>query len=108
MSDAFQDRENTFEQMFANDETLRFKAVARRNKALAHWIAQTKGLSEDAADAYAEDFLGAQVGKSDDDVAAAIRAALAGGADADLSDHRLRRRMSEAMAAAVESVRAGK
>jgi hypothetical protein len=35
MSDAFQDRENTFEKQFAHDEDLRFKAVARRNKAVA-------------------------------------------------------------------------
>ncbi len=30
MSDAFQDRENTFEKQFANDEALRFRATARR------------------------------------------------------------------------------
>ncbi len=45
MSDAFQDRENTFEKQFAHDEDLRFKAVARRNKAVALWVAETKGLS---------------------------------------------------------------
>ena len=45
MSDAFQDRENTFEKQFAHDEDLRFKAVARRNKAVALWAAETKGLS---------------------------------------------------------------
>ena len=44
MSDAFQDRENTFEKQFAHDEDLRFKAVARRNKAVALWVAETKGL----------------------------------------------------------------
>ena len=48
MSDAFQDRENTFEKQFVNDETLRFKATARRNKALAFWIADLKGVSEEA------------------------------------------------------------
>ena len=44
MSDAFQDRENTFEKQFAHDEDLRFKAIARRNKAVALWAAETKGL----------------------------------------------------------------
>ena len=44
MSDAFQDRENTFEKQFAHDEDLRFKAVARRNKALALWAAEMKKL----------------------------------------------------------------
>jgi hypothetical protein len=106
MSDAFQDRENTFEKQFAHDEDLRFKAVARRNKAVALWVAQTKGLSGADAEKYASEFVGAQIGKSDDDVAAALRADLAGG-EVDLSDHRLRKKMDEEMAAAIASVRAG-
>ena len=77
MSDAFQDRENTFEKQFAHDEDLRFKAVARRNKAVALWVAETKGLFGADAEAYASEFVGAQVGKSDDDVAAALKADLA-------------------------------
>jgi hypothetical protein len=107
MSDAFHDRENTFEQMFANDETLRFKAVARRNKALALWIADMKGLAGEAAEKYAEDFVGAQIGKSDDDVAAALKDDLARG-NVDLSDYRLRKKMGEVTAAALASVKAGK
>src|SRR5277367_1568469 len=107
MSDAFQDRENTFEKQFAHDEDLRFKAVARRNKAVALWVAETKGLSAGDAEKYASDFVGAQIGKSDDDVAAALKADLGGG-NIDLSDHRLRKKMDEAMAEAVTSVRAGK
>ena len=74
MSDAFQDRENTFEKQFAHDEDLRFKAVARRNKAVALWIAEMKGLSGTDAEKYASEFVGAQIGKSDDDVAAALLA----------------------------------
>ena len=76
MSDAFEDRENTFEKQFAHDEDLRFKAVARRNKAVALWAAETKGLSGADAEKYANEFVGAQVGKSDDDVAAALKADL--------------------------------
>jgi hypothetical protein len=107
MSDAFQDRENTFEKQFAHDEDLRFKAVARRNKAIALWVAETNGLSGADAEKYASEFVGAQIGKSEDDVAAALKADLARG-DVDLSDHRLRKKMDEEMAAAVASVRAGK
>ncbi len=107
MSGAFEDRENTFEKQFVNDETLRFKATARRNKALALWVADMKGLKGEAADKYAEDFVGAQIGKSDDDVAAAVKDDLAR-ADVDLSDHRLRKKMGEEMAAALASVKAGK
>ena len=107
MSDAFQDRENTFEKQFAHDEDLRFKAVARRNKAVALWVAETKGLSGADAEKYASEFVGAQIGKSDDDVAAALKADLAR-SDVDLSDHRLRKKMDEEMVAAIASVRAGK
>jgi hypothetical protein len=107
MSDAFQDRENTFEKQFAHDENLRFKAVARRNKAVALWVAETTGLSAADTEKYANEFVGAQIGKSDDDVAAALKADLAR-ANVDLSDHRLRKKMDEEMAAAIASVRAAK
>jgi hypothetical protein len=107
MSDAFQDRENTFEKQFAHDEDLRFKAFARRNKALALWAAEMKGLSQADAEKYAADFVGAQVGHSDDDVAVALREDLARG-DIDLSDHRIRKKMDEEMTEAIASVKAGK
>ena len=107
MSDAFQDRENTFEKQFAHDEDLRFKAVAKRNKALALWIAEMKKLAPAEGEDYADAFVAAQVGKSDDDVAAALKADLARG-NIDLSDHRLRNKMEEAMAEATASVRAGR
>jgi hypothetical protein len=107
MSDAFQDRENTFEKQFANDETLRFRATARRNKALALWAAELKGVGGDAAGQYAEHFIAAQIGKSDDEVAAALKDELDRG-NVDLSDNRLRKKMSEEMALALASVKAGK
>lgn len=107
MSDAFQDRENTFEKQFAHDEDLRFKALARRNKAVALWAAETTGLSGAEAEKYANDFVGAQVGKSDSDVEAALKVDLERGG-ADLSNHRLRKKMDEAMVAAIASVKAGR
>ena len=107
MSDAFQDRENTFEKQFAHDEAIRFRAVARRNRAVALWVADMKGLSGADAEKYADDFVGAQVGRSDDNVAAALKADLERG-DVDLSDHRLRKKMDEEMAAALASVKGGK
>ena len=107
MSDGFQDRENAFEKQFAHDESLRFKAVARRNKAVALWVAETKGLAAAEAEKYANEFVGAQIGKSDDDVAAALKADLARD-NVDLSDHRLRKKMGEGMVEAIASVRAGK
>jgi hypothetical protein len=106
MSDAFQERENTFEKQFANDEALRFRAVARRNRAVALWVADMKGLSKEDAEKYAVDFVAAQVGRNDDDVAVALRQDLARG-DIDLSDHRLRKKMNEEMAEAIASVKSG-
>ena len=99
--------ENTFEKQFVHEEDLQFRAVARRNKALALWVADMKGLSKGDAEKYADQFVGAQVGRSDDDVAAALREDLARG-DINLSDHRLRKRMDDAMAEAIVSVKAGK
>jgi hypothetical protein len=107
MSDAFQDRENTFEKQFAHDEDLRFKAVARRNKALALWVAEMKELSPAEAEHYAHEFVAAQVGNSDDDVAAALKRDLTHG-DIDLSDHRVRKKMGEEMTEAIASIKAGK
>jgi hypothetical protein len=107
MSDAFQDRENTFEKQFAHDEDLHFKAVARRNKALALWVAGMKKLSQADAEKYASAFVAAQVGKSDAAVAAALKADFDRG-DIDLSDHRLNKKMDEEMAEATASLKAGR
>jgi hypothetical protein len=107
MSDAFDERENAFEKQFAHDEDLHFKAIARRNKLLALWVAETKKVPAAEADSYAHEFVAAQVGKSDDDVAAALKAALSGH-DADITDHRLRKKMDEELAEAVASIKAGK
>jgi hypothetical protein len=106
MPDAFDDRENAFEKRFVNDEALHFRALARRNKALALWVAEMKGISGEAAAKHAEDFVAAQVGRSDDDVAVALREDLARG-DIDLSDNRLRKKMEEEMTRALASVKSG-
>ncbi len=104
---SFEDREDGFEKQFAHDEALRFRAVARRNKAVAIWVADMKGLSPADGAKYADQFVSAQVGRSDDDVAAALSADLKRSA-IDLSDHRLRKKMDDAMAEAIASVKAGK
>ena len=52
---SFDDREKGFENKFAHDEELEFKATARRNKLLGLWLAETFGLSGADADAYAKD-----------------------------------------------------
>lgn len=49
----FDDRENAFENMFAHDAEMEFKALARRDKLLGLWAAEKMGLTGDAAMAYA-------------------------------------------------------
>ncbi len=47
----FDDRENAFENKFAHDEELQFRAQARRNKLLGLWVADILGKTgEDAAE----------------------------------------------------------
>ena len=49
----FDDRENAFENKFAHDAEMRFKAEARRNKLLGLWAADLLGKSGDEAETYA-------------------------------------------------------
>jgi hypothetical protein len=51
----FDDRENAFENKFAHDAEMQFKADARRNKLLGLWAAQLLGKSGDDAQAYAKE-----------------------------------------------------
>ena len=48
----FDKREEVFENKFAHDEELRFKAHARRNKLVGLWAAGKLGLAGEAAEAY--------------------------------------------------------
>lgn len=49
----FDDRENAFENKYAHDAEMQFKAEARRNKLLGLWVAEALGKSGDDATAYA-------------------------------------------------------
>ncbi len=49
----FDDRENAFENKFAHDANMQFRAEARRNKLVGLWAAGLMGLSEADAAAYA-------------------------------------------------------
>ncbi|WP_127112155.1 DUF1476 domain-containing protein [Shimia sediminis] len=50
----FDDRESAFENKFAHDEEMNFKADARANKLLGLWAADLQGKSGDDAEAYAK------------------------------------------------------
>ena len=54
MDKGFEERKKKYEDKWALDEELRFKATARRNKLLGRWAAAEIGLSGDEAEAYAK------------------------------------------------------
>ena len=57
----FDTREKEFEARFKHDQELRFKISARRNRLLGLWGAQHLGLLGDAAEAYAQRVVEAQL-----------------------------------------------
>jgi hypothetical protein len=52
---SFDDREKAFERKFEHDQELAFKVRSRRRKLLAQWAAEKLGLTDAAAEAYAND-----------------------------------------------------
>jgi len=54
---SMKDRENAFENKFAHDAEMQFKAEARRNKLLGLWAADLLGKSGDEAQAYAKEVI---------------------------------------------------
>lgn len=53
----FDDREKAFENIYARDQEMQFKIIARRNRLLGMWAAAKMGLTEAEADAYARDVI---------------------------------------------------
>lgn len=53
----FDDRERAFENMFARDQEMQFKILARRDRLLGQWAANLMGLTEVEAEAYAKDVI---------------------------------------------------
>jgi len=53
----FDDRENAFENKYAHDQEMQFKAVARRNKLVGLWAAELMGRSGDDAASYAREVI---------------------------------------------------
>lgn len=103
----FDKREEGFEAKFARDQTLRFKAEARRNKLLGLWAAEKLGKTGEAAQEYAKAVVAADFQEAgEEDVFRKIRADF-DAAGVKESDHQIRRTMSELMATAVQQIEAG-
>ena len=80
----FDDRENAFENKFAHDAEMQFRAEARRNKLVGLWAAGLLGKSGDAANDYAISVVQADFEEAGiEDVVRKVAADLAGHATAD-------------------------
>jgi hypothetical protein len=100
----FDKRKDAFENKFAHDAELRFKAEARRNKLLGLWAAGLLGKSGEAAESYAKSIVAADFEEAgEEDVFRKIRGDLDAGGVVQ-SDHQIRRTMDELMAKAVEQI----
>ena len=80
----FDERESAFENKFAHDEEMKFRAEARRNKLLGLWAAELLGKTGDAANEYAITVVKADFEEAGhEDVVRKVADDLAGKADAD-------------------------
>lgn len=104
----FEEREKGFEAKFARDETLRFKATARRNRYLGLWAAKQLGLSGDAVDAYVKDVIRADfLEPGDEDVIAKVLGDFKAKGVA-VSDAQLRKKLHDLLGEALAEIEAGK
>jgi hypothetical protein len=102
----FDKREKAYEDMFARDSELKFKAESRRNKALAEWAGGLMGLTGPALEDYVKEVRKADLAeKGDDDVFRKVQADLAA-KGVQVSDTDIRQVMHEALAKAVNDLQA--
>ena len=101
----FDDRENAFENKFAHDAQMQFKAEARRNKLLGLWAAGLMGKSGDAAAEYAKEVVKADFEEAgDEDVYRKVAGDLGTLADEQTIRSKMRELMAEAKAQLMNEV----
>jgi hypothetical protein len=104
----FDQRKDAFENKFAHDEELRFKATARRNKLLGLWAAEKLGKSGAEADAYAKSVVVADFEEAgDEDVVRKVKGDFVTGGIT-VADDEVRRVMTELLIRAAEEIQAGR
>jgi len=97
----FDDRESAFENKYAHDAEMQFKAGARRNKLLGLWAADLMGKSGDDAMAYANDVVKSDLEEpGDEDVYRKVSGDLGDKSD----EETIRTKMIELMAVAKAEV----
>ncbi len=93
----FEDRENAFENKFAHDADMQFRAEARRNKLLGLWAAELLDKTGDDADAYAREVVKADFEEAGDED---VYRKVAGDLGDRASEATIRAKMKELMAVA--------
>ncbi len=97
----FDERESAFENKFAHDEEMQFKAVARRNKLVGLWAAELLGKSGADAEAYAKEVVVSDFEEAGhEDVVRKVAGDLGDKADADT----VRAKMAELLPVAKQQV----
>jgi hypothetical protein len=101
----FDERERAFENLFAHEEGLRFRALARRNQLFGRWAAEQLGLRGSECQAYVRSFVdGAVRSESDEALIERVRRDLAA-CDDQVSDERIRGALVWATTEATRQVR---
>ncbi|MBY6089348.1 DUF1476 domain-containing protein [Pseudooceanicola sp. 502str34] len=101
----FDDRESAFENKFAHDAEMQFRAEARRNKLTGLWAADLLGKTGDAAEAYAKEVVKADFEEpGEEDVIRKLVADLDGKADEATIRAKLVEKMAEAKAQLLEEI----
>ncbi|MEM9779340.1 MAG: DUF1476 domain-containing protein [Pseudomonadota bacterium] len=97
----FDDREKAFENRYAHDAQMQFKAEARRNKLLGLWAAELMGKTGEDADAYAREVIKSDFEEAgDEDVYRKVSGDLGDKAD----EATIREQMTTLMAMAKDQV----
>lgn len=102
----FDERERAAELMFVHGEEMRFRALARRNKLLGLWAGDKMGLTGADADMYAHDLVERVLDAAQDEhLVEKLRADLIQHGVV-LSEHQIRRTISQFMVEAVDQIKA--
>lgn len=93
----FDNREQAFENKYAHDAEMNFKARARRNRLFGEWLAGEMGLTGDAVASYAKEVVKSDLEEEgDQDVIRKVVADVQA-KGLDLSAHRLEKHLHEFM-----------
>lgn len=103
----FDDRERGFENKFAHDQELEFRAMARRNKLAARWAAGLMGLEGQHVEDYVHAVVRSEIEQpGEQDVFRKLGQDLKA-AGVSVGDAELHTRMDELLAQAREQIKAG-